>query len=450
MARFVLIWSLAVLLIGGILGCTDTSSDIWYTNLDQALIDGKNQGKPVFAMFYTITCPYCKKLMNQTLPDDNVKHYLKHFIKVKVDTRENPRAFARVAPPRSGVPYSAIINPGGEKIGEIRGFIPPQEMTKRLQAELYKMEIAYTIPSTSSAVLPSKTNPSTQPKPEEPPVVNPPVTPPPELPSDNPPTNDTNSTSNGEQALKTALNQAKAEGKQVMIDLFAEWCGFCKRMKQSTFPDPKVKKLTDEKYIRLTIDTQKEPLLAMRFGSVGLPTVIILDATGSEVDRIQGFRTPQQFFDDVKQIEEGKSSLSVARENYEKNKQNYRHAQNYLMNFLVARGMVNEAEKVYQEMKQIHGNNPEFEQLTIMYYMDIVTKGGAENALPILRRVCDNHPDHNMIFEICFSYALALYFSDSIAEGKKELKALSQDYPNYAPQIQQTVDQLESMFKDDA
>jgi thiol:disulfide interchange protein DsbD len=45
----------------------------------------------------------------------------------------------------------------------------------------------------------------------------------------------------GVDGLKRALAHAKAEGKPVMLDFYADWCTYCKTMEKEIFPNPKVR-----------------------------------------------------------------------------------------------------------------------------------------------------------------------------------------------------------------
>ena len=40
--------------------------------------------------------------------------------------------------------------------------------------------------------------------------------------------------------FNAALDAAKVSGKKVMVDVYAEWCPWCRRMQESTYPDASV------------------------------------------------------------------------------------------------------------------------------------------------------------------------------------------------------------------
>lgn len=59
-----------------------------------------------------------------------------------------------------------------------------------------------------------------------------------------------------------AIELNKQEPRKLFIDLYTDWCGWCKRMDASTFKDPAVVKHLNENYYPIKFDAeQKEDVL---------------------------------------------------------------------------------------------------------------------------------------------------------------------------------------------
>jgi thioredoxin:protein disulfide reductase len=81
------------------------------------------------------------------------------------------------------------------------------------------------------------------------------------------------------------IQEAKAAGKPVMIDFYADWCVACKELEVFTFTNPEVEKILREKFILIRVDATSESAeldnLKTKYGIVGLPTIIFYDHTGT-------------------------------------------------------------------------------------------------------------------------------------------------------------------------
>lgn len=99
-----------------------------------------------------------------------------------------------------------------------------------------------------------------------------------------------------------ALQNARREGKPVIIDAYADWCIPCKELDKFTFSDPSVQ-TEAAAYVTVKLDLTRpaagsETALAKdQFGIQGVPTLIFLSPAGEEQQsfRLEGFEKPEQF-----------------------------------------------------------------------------------------------------------------------------------------------------------
>jgi len=57
--------------------------------------------------------------------------------------------------------------------------------------------------------------------------------------------------------FEQAVEKSKTEKRKIFIDVFTEWCGWCKVMDKNTFPDPEVAKLLNEKFYPVKLDAEQ-------------------------------------------------------------------------------------------------------------------------------------------------------------------------------------------------
>ncbi|MCS7208721.1 MAG: thioredoxin family protein [Fimbriimonadales bacterium] len=105
------------------------------------------------------------------------------------------------------------------------------------------------------------------------------------------------------------LEQARAEGKPVIIDFTATWCQACGELKHYTFTDPAVVR-ESERFVRLVVDatTESDPTVQaalQRHQVVGLPTVIFIDSQGNERRelRLTGFERAAKFLERLRAVQ---------------------------------------------------------------------------------------------------------------------------------------------------
>lgn len=98
-----------------------------------------------------------------------------------------------------------------------------------------------------------------------------------------------------------AFDAAKAEGKPIVLDFYADWCIPCLELDRSTFTDEAVIEAM-EPFARFKVDltnfdSHESEALRLQFEVAGVPTILFLDAKGLEVPdtRVIGFLPPEEF-----------------------------------------------------------------------------------------------------------------------------------------------------------
>lgn len=104
----------------------------------------------------------------------------------------------------------------------------------------------------------------------------------------------------GVAGLNTALADAKAQNKMVMLDFYADWCVSCKEMEVLTFSDPAVQQaLSDMVLLQadVTPNDELDRALYKHFNIIGPPSIMFFDKDGNERKnfRVIGYMKAEQF-----------------------------------------------------------------------------------------------------------------------------------------------------------
>lgn len=113
--------------------------------------------------------------------------------------------------------------------------------------------------------------------------------------------------------LEEADNLRQKEPRKILIDVYTDWCGWCKRMDATTFRDPELVNYVNENYYAVKLDAeQKEPITIggktyeydpnvgrrgvhkiaeeLLQGRMSYPTIVFLDERMNMIQPLPGFR----------------------------------------------------------------------------------------------------------------------------------------------------------------
>jgi thioredoxin-related protein len=109
--------------------------------------------------------------------------------------------------------------------------------------------------------------------------------------------------------IDQAFEAIKKEPRKIVIDVYTDWCGWCKVMDKNTFSDEKVINFVNKKYyaVKLNAEAAGEvrigdkkytyPQLAAELmqGKMSYPTIVYLDEKFSMIQPIPGYQDAKAF-----------------------------------------------------------------------------------------------------------------------------------------------------------
>ena len=127
-------------------------------------------------------------------------------------------------------------------------------------------------------------------------------------------------------SFEEAIQLSKKEKRKIFIDVYTDWCGWCKVMDKNTFSDPQVAKVLNENFYPVKFNgEQKEDVqfdghtfkfvasgnkgyhqlaAALLNNQLSYPTVVFLDENFRMIQPLPGYKSPPEFHKIAKYIGE--------------------------------------------------------------------------------------------------------------------------------------------------
>lgn len=118
-------------------------------------------------------------------------------------------------------------------------------------------------------------------------------------------------------SIEEAEQAAQQEARPVLIDVYTDWCGWCKRMDAKTFQHPGIAAYVNENYYAVKLDGEERDSIQFRGdkfgyvargrrgyhelpaqllnGKLSYPTVVFLNKNLEVIQPVPGFQGPQDF-----------------------------------------------------------------------------------------------------------------------------------------------------------
>ncbi|TMQ67669.1 MAG: DUF255 domain-containing protein [Candidatus Eisenbacteria bacterium] len=126
----------------------------------------------------------------------------------------------------------------------------------------------------------------------------------------------------------SGFKEARRQKRIVLVDVYTDWCGWCRRMDRDVYSRPEVREYLQRTFVTVKLDAEADKLglyqgkaatwraLAAQFGVNGYPTTVFLRPEGEYITRVPGYVPAERFLDVLRYIGDGHMDRGVSFQEY--------------------------------------------------------------------------------------------------------------------------------------
>lgn len=213
------------------------------------------------------------------------------------------------------------------------------------------------------------------------------------------------------KSYSDALKAARESGKPVMIDVYTDWCGWCKKLDEDTYTAESVIKKSEQFFVPVKVNAETEGeqmAVAQAYGITGFPTILFLDpkdafdpaaskkkegeakpedsATGL-VGKIIGYMPAEPFAEKLETIATSYKEFPSLVETYRKDRGNVAVAKDMIVAYQL-RGDGAHAEEVLNDLEK-RGVKEDLASAYNAVGDSYQEKGDFEKAIPLFKKAAE-------------------------------------------------------------
>lgn len=115
-------------------------------------------------------------------------------------------------------------------------------------------------------------------------------------------------------SITEAYQKNQEEPRKIFVDVYTDWCGWCKKMDKETFSDPEVVDMVNDKFyavklnaentepITMAGDTTTAQMIARSMGVTGYPTIVYIKEDFKTIQPVPGYQNAKKFKSTLEKI----------------------------------------------------------------------------------------------------------------------------------------------------
>ncbi len=109
------------------------------------------------------------------------------------------------------------------------------------------------------------------------------------------------------KSFDDGVKSARESHKKILVDVYTDWCSWCKKMDAEVYTDPDVVKAINKEFVAVKLNAESpssityngksytEAEFARALGVSGYPTILFFDAKADPITSLAGYSPAQRF-----------------------------------------------------------------------------------------------------------------------------------------------------------
>ena len=225
-----------------------------------------------------------------------------------------------------------------------------------------------------------------------------------------------------EKDLASAVKKAKDKDLPIMIDVYTDWCSWCKELDQNTYANKEVidaaKKMVS---VKLNPETSKEGAdIAQKYGVQGFPTILFISHDGFVLENVGGYVEGEKFVPYMKNAQEKLKKIRIVLQSKEPSLEK--------LDLYMESGNEEESSKIFNALLEKKAISKEAMSKYILGFgLMRAQKNDYDTANSYFDRIIKEYPNSQEVYIAHYYKAVTMVLAGEKEEPKKYLEKLLDD-----------------------